>query len=190
MKLTRSTAGWLVFAVILMASCKADELTPACVPGEVSECPCLGGESGVQTCASDGASLGPCECSVNGVGGTTGEGGTSATGGTGGTAGTDGCPIGDACYEASTLALSEPAVGIALADLNNDGMADMVRSQAQQVGVLEGNGDGTFSSQASIQLADTVGRVRIEQLFGSADPEIVVNIAASPKLVFASLAGC
>jgi hypothetical protein len=33
-----------------------------CIPGAQVACACLGGESGVQVCAADGKSLGPCEC--------------------------------------------------------------------------------------------------------------------------------
>jgi hypothetical protein len=34
----------------------------ACVPGEVKECPCTGGETGIQSCNDEGTSLSDCEC--------------------------------------------------------------------------------------------------------------------------------
>lgn len=33
-----------------------------CEPGRVTECPCLDGESGVQTCSSSGERWGACDC--------------------------------------------------------------------------------------------------------------------------------
>jgi dienelactone hydrolase len=72
-----------------------------CSPGEPLDCACANSQTGVQLCADDGASVGPCNCdrSPPGTGGTggiedpTGTGGVSSTGGfanTGGVSSTTG----------------------------------------------------------------------------------------------------
>ncbi|MEX1364996.1 MAG: hypothetical protein AB1Z98_17845 [Nannocystaceae bacterium] len=66
----------------------------SCTPGQVVECPCLGGEVGVQSCDATGDFFGPCQC-----GGATGgeetdsDADTEANSGTG--SGTSGASCGD-----------------------------------------------------------------------------------------------
>jgi len=38
-----------------------DQVNLVCAPGDVKECPCVGGSRGVQTCADDGSKWGACE---------------------------------------------------------------------------------------------------------------------------------
>jgi hypothetical protein len=49
--------------LILFPGCESGGDALGCEPGEVRECPCGGGEpDGVQACAEDGDSFGPCGC--------------------------------------------------------------------------------------------------------------------------------
>lgn len=90
--------------------CGAPE-APSCVPGAQVECACPGGDPGIQICASDGLSLGPCVCG-GGAGGSGGEGaqggedpGGAGPGGAGpgggGNGGSGPCAPGDeeSCYD-------------------------------------------------------------------------------------------
>jgi len=42
-------------------------VAPTCTPGAQVACACIGGAQGAQVCASDGRSLGPCDCPDTGV---------------------------------------------------------------------------------------------------------------------------
>lgn len=78
---------------------------PACVPGQQVVCACLGGFSGIQVCAADGMSLGPCTC-ASGSGGANGAGGANGTGGASNGAG--GAAIGSGGSPAGTGGSSQP----------------------------------------------------------------------------------
>jgi hypothetical protein len=59
--MTRRTA--VAAATLLGAGLLGSRALAAdCIPGAQVACACLGGASGVQVCAEDGKSLGPCEC--------------------------------------------------------------------------------------------------------------------------------
>ena len=58
---------WILLglAALLCAGCAEDK---ECVPGAKKSCPCVGGASGIQTCAADGKSWGDCvSCSSGNI---------------------------------------------------------------------------------------------------------------------------
>ena len=57
---------FLVALPFVLVACGGDDGDPsrACVPGASVACTCVGGASGAQVCATDGASLGPCDCAA------------------------------------------------------------------------------------------------------------------------------
>lgn len=80
----------------------SDGDAPACEAGRTLSCACPGGgETGVQTCSSDGSGWSSCDCTAGGAGGTGaggsgGEAGTGAASGSGGAGGVGGSTAGGA----------------------------------------------------------------------------------------------
>lgn len=71
------------------------------------------------------------------------------------------------------------AVSVALADLNGDGLLDLiVGAQTTQsmnaVDIFLGNGDGTFQAATSYSVADTVMSVAVADVNGDNKPDLVV----------------
>ena len=53
-----------ILCAIASLGCSDDPGPLGCVPGQIIECPCLGGTTGVQTCKDDGNSYGECSCNL------------------------------------------------------------------------------------------------------------------------------
>jgi Big-like domain-containing protein/VCBS repeat protein/FG-GAP repeat protein len=70
---------------------------------------------------------------------------------------------------------------VAVADLNGDGKPDIVMTNflSNTVGVLLGNGDGTFQSAVTYHAGDTPSAVAIADVNGDGKPDLIVG--ASPS---------
>jgi len=100
--LSRALIAGAFFTVpaLIWSGCGSDEEGSGCTAGELQPCECSSTETGVQACASDGASFGACDCSPTGSGGAGGGSGGSAGGSMAGSAGTG--PMGPAEFTGAT----------------------------------------------------------------------------------------
>ncbi len=86
---------------------------------------------------------------------------------------------GDGTFQAEQrIAMRDTAKSVAVADLNGDGRPDLVtaghiRLSNDQVGVLLGNGDGTFQREQSIDVGDHPDSVAVADLNGDGQPDLV-----------------
>src|SRR5262245_2802370 len=83
-RLSFGWAGVLVAAVFAFASsCGGNgNANGSCTPNEEQACPCSSGETGYQTCDSDGVKFSACQCGEGGSGGSGGSTGGSSGSGT------------------------------------------------------------------------------------------------------------
>jgi hypothetical protein len=86
---------------------------------------------------------------------------------------------------------ARPNQSIAVGDLNGDGKLDLaVANEANVVGVLLGNGDGTFGSPATYGAGIYPGSVVVADFTGSGSLDIAVANSGSSNVSILLNGGC
>ncbi len=95
---------------------------------------------------------------------------------------------GDGSFQPAVSSLPVSPLTMAVGDVNNDGILDLITDGANGVGgvtVWLGNGDGTFQAPQSYYAGFSVGAIALADLNGDGFPDLVAtNVSGNVRLLF------